>query len=128
MLAIAREVDDISVDGVTGYAALDVHTASALDMRYVEVSVRIRLKDDRKALYTAPIKSLAAIINRADPTTPHLPGIRSPEETMNQLKTVALHSAAWLGAFCAVLISPVILLYVPPMVVTAVSDIVRAVV
>jgi hypothetical protein len=50
MLAIAREVDDIGVYGVTGYATLDVHAASALDSRLVEVSVRIRLKADRKAL------------------------------------------------------------------------------
>jgi hypothetical protein len=45
---------------------------------------------------------------------------------LNQLKKIGLHLAVWVGAFCAVLISPVILLYTVPVAVVAVSDIVHA--
>jgi hypothetical protein len=44
---------------------------------------------------------------------------------LNLLKKIALHALGWLGAFCAVLISPVIIVYGAPLVVGAVSDIIR---
>jgi hypothetical protein len=42
------------------------------------------------------------------------------------LTKIALHSAVWVLAFCAVLISPVILIYSVPVVVGAVADVVQA--
>ena len=45
---------------------------------------------------------------------------------MNSLTKIALHGAVWVLAFCAVLISPAILIYSVPVVVGAVADIVQA--
>ena len=42
------------------------------------------------------------------------------------LTKIALHGAVWVLAFCAVLISPVILIYSVPVVVGAVTDVVQA--
>jgi hypothetical protein len=45
---------------------------------------------------------------------------------MDNVTTIARHCAAWLGAFCAVLVSPMILFYSAPLVVGVASDIVHA--
>jgi hypothetical protein len=45
---------------------------------------------------------------------------------MNSLTKIALHGAVWVLAFCAVLISPVIVIYSVPVLVGAVADVVQA--
>jgi hypothetical protein len=44
---------------------------------------------------------------------------------LNLLKKIGLHCAVWAGAFCAVLVAPVILVYGVPLAIGAVSDIVH---
>jgi hypothetical protein len=74
----------------------------------------------------ADVKFLAGIIKPACPTTPYLPGKTLGGTTMNKLTKSARHCSGWGLAFCAVLISPVILLYSGPLVVGVASDIVHA--
>jgi hypothetical protein len=45
---------------------------------------------------------------------------------MDKVAMIARHCGAWLGAFCAVLISPMILFYSRPLVVGVASDMVHA--
>jgi hypothetical protein len=74
----------------------------------------------------ADIKLLAGTIKRACPTTPYLPGKTLGGTTMNKMTKIARHCAGWGLSFCAVLISPVILIYSAPLAVGAASDIVHA--